>query len=445
MGILRRSIAVGSGSAYADDRLDAAAALADSGRVSYLGFDCLAERTLALAQVRKMRDPGAGQDQRIPALVPLMGKYLSTGGKIIGNFGAANPDAAEADFRSGLRAIDLHGVRIGVIRGGDVLDIIRGSDISLPELGTSTSAITDQIVSANAYIGADLVVECLADGAQIVLGGRLADPSLFVGPICYEMGWKLDDWNRVADATLIGHLLECGTHGTGGNFEDPPYRVLRDPHNLGYPLAEIDDSGMVITKLDGTGGAVDERIVKTQLYYEIHDPTAYLTPDVTADFSQVTIAEVGRDRMRVGNARGRERPATLKVLVGIDQGWRSIGEMSYAGPGCVERATRAGEIVAKRLEPLGDDIIEFRVDLHGVNAIHHGAIVAGYPAEARLRVAARCATRQAAVAAAQEVELLYFGPAGGGGCVTSVTSAIGVTPAYLPRDSVKLEKSVVES
>lgn len=431
-----RSLCIGAGSAYANDRLEPAAAMADSGRVSYIGFDCLAERTMALAQVRHLRDPASGQDERITALVPLLARYLSAGGRVVGNFGAANPDAACADFAKSLHDAGLSGVRIGVIRGDDVRDLVRELDCDLPELGTTVGALGDAMVSANAYIGAEPVVRALADDAQIVLGGRLADPSLFVGPICHELGWDLNDWDRIAHATMVGHLLECGVHSTGGNFEDPPYRVVPDPHNLGFPLAEVEDGSVVVTKLPGTGGAVDERTMKTQLYYEIHDPAAYLTPDVTADFSTVRIEDLS-------GARGRPSPTHLKVLVGVDQGWKAVGEMSYGGPGCVERARRAEAIVGRRLDRYAGEIDDVRFDLQGVDSLFGDRLRGGYPTEVRLRMSLRSTGLEVARAAAHEMELLYFGPAGGGGAVGSVTPALGVTPAYVPRERVPLDVEVL--
>lgn len=438
-------LSIGAGSAYSDDRLEPAAAMADSGRVSYMGFDCLAERTMALAHVRRRHDPSTGQDQRIHALVPLLEKYLATGGKVVGNFGAANPDAAYEDFAAGLRKVGLDGIRIGVIRGDDVRDLVTELDCELPELGTTVRALGDKVVSANAYIGAGPVVDCLRQDAQIVLGGRLADPSLFVGPICHELGWDLDDWDRVAHATMVGHLLECGVHSTGGNFEDPPYRVVPNPHDLGFPLADVRDGSVVVTKLPGTGGAVDRRTMRTQLYYELHDPTAYLTPDVTADFSEVSIEELGEDRVRLSGARGHEAPTHLKVLVGVDQGWKAVGEMSYGGPGCVARARRAEEIVRARLERYAGDIDEMRCDLQGMSSLFGDRMPGGHPTEVRLRFAARTHTREAAEAVVHEVELLYFGPAGGGGATGSVVPALGVTPAYVPRELVPLETEVLGS
>jgi hypothetical protein len=439
------SIAIGCGSAYANDRVEPAEALANSGRVAYMGFDCLAERTLALAQVRRRQDPASGQDERIKRLFPLLRGYIAAGGKVIGNFGAANPEAAVADVQAALRAVGLPGVRIGLVLGDDVRDLVRDVDLELPELGTTVKSLGERVVSANAYLGAEPILQCLQQDAQIVIGGRLADPSLFVAPICHELGWALDDWDRLGSATLVGHMLECGVHSTGGNFEDPPYRVVPDPYNLGFPLAEVSEHGAVVTKLDGTGGVVDERTAKTQIYYEIHDPARYLTPDVTADFSQVRIDVVGPNRVRLSGARGTERPADLKVLVGVDLGWRAVAEISYGGPGCVARARRGEEIVRARLESYAADLDDLRIDLQGVNSLFGDRLSGGEPAEVRLRLATRTLSLTAAQAAAYEVEYLYFGPAGGGGVVTSVLPVLGVTPGYLPRDLVPTVTSLVTS
>ncbi len=445
VGAQAGTLVIGAGSAYANDRLAPAAAMADSGRVTYIGFDCLAERTMALAHLRRRRDPRTGQDERIRRLVPILRGYLGSGGRVVGSFGAANPDAAVADLVDGLREVGLPGVRIGAIRGDDVLELVRSLDVELPELGTTVGALGDQVVSANAYIGAAPVVDCLQQDAQIVVGGRLADPSLFVGPICHELGWSLDDWDAVGHATMVGHLLECGVHSTGGNFEDPPYRVVADPHRLGFPLAEVSRDSAVVTKLDGTGGAVDARTMKTQLYYEIHDPTTYLTPDVTADFSDITVDDLGGDRVRLSGARGRAWPRHLKVLVGVDQGFRATGEISYGGPGCVDRARRAEEILRAHLGDLLDRDDEVRIDLQGLDSLFGARKDVTDPPEVRLRLAVRTRREDSARDAVHEVELLYFGPAGGGGVVTSVVPALGVTPAYVPRELVRLETEVVTS
>lgn len=442
---MTRSISIGSGSAYSTDRLDWAQELADSGLVDYMGFDCLAERTMALAQVRKLADETTGQDERLAELMDRFAGYLRRGGKMVGNFGAANPSAAADDVLRGLRANDVSGVRVGVIHGDDVLDQVLDQDLALPELGTTAAAVKDRVVSANAYIGAEPIVGLLDEGARFILGGRIADPSLYVGPIAYEMGWDLDDWDRMGVATLVAHLLECGTHATGGNYVDPPYRVLDDIVHLGFPLAEVADDEIIITKLAGTGGAVDIGTMKTQLAYEIHDPAAYLTPDSTADFTEVWVVEVGPDRVRVGGATGRPRPDTLKVLVGVDQGWKVVTEISYGGPGCLDRAQLGADVVARRLEPYLSGIDEIRYDLHGVSALFDGQLPGGEPTEVRLRVAARCDDRATADVVAFEGQYLWMGPAGGGGVTTQMAPAIGVTPALLPREDVKLVTEVIDA
>jgi hypothetical protein len=437
-------ISIGCGSAYAEDRVPPTVALAETGLVDYMAFDCLAERTLALAQVRKLSDPKQGQDRRIPRFMDGLAPYLRRGGKVTANWGAANIDAALDDVLAGLKRAGVSGVRIGVIRGDDVRDMVIERDLELKEIGETARSMGDRLISANAYIGGDSIVDMLGEGAQIVFGGRIADPSLFVAPICYEMDWDIRrDWDRVGAATLVGHLLECGIHGSGGNFEDPPYRTVPNPHDLAQPYGVVGDDFMEISKTPGTGGAINAMVAKTQLAYEIHDPARYLTPDVTADFTNATVEEVGENRVRVGGATGRERPGTLKVLVGVDLGWKAVGEISYGGPGCVERARRGEEILRKRIEPLAAEITELRVDFHGMSALFGDQIKNGHPTEVRMRMAARCSGKAVAEALVHEVEWMYFGPAGGGGVALSVVPAIGVTPAFLPREDLRIECEVV--
>jgi hypothetical protein len=344
----------------------------------------------------------------------------------------------------GLRKAGLKGTRIGVIRGDDVLRQVIADDLPLPERGVTAKQVEKQLVSAHAYIGAEPIVDLLGKQAKFILGGRLADPSLFVAPICHELGWSLTDWNKVGQATVVGHLLECGIHGAGGNFADPPKRVLPDLHNIGAPMATVrDDGDVVITKLPGTGGGITEQVVKTQLFYEIHDPATYLTPDITADFTDVTVKSVGPDQVKVAGGKGRERPKTLKVLVGINLGFNVFGESSFGGPGCVERARLTIDVMKKRIERHAPGAEELRFDLHGMNALFGDAMKGGYPPEVRLRIAARCKTRELAEALHDQMEFVYFAAAAAGGVTKQITPAIGVTPAYLDRSKVKLETEVV--
>ncbi|HWE57177.1 MAG TPA: acyclic terpene utilization AtuA family protein [Acidimicrobiales bacterium] len=433
---MTRTISIGCGSISGGDRLEPGAELAGSGLVTYMGFDCLAERTLALAQVRRQSDPGSGYDPRLPDLIRLYTGFLSGGGRLVGNFGQANVDAGLDVTRRALAEYGLNGIRIGVVRGDDVLDAVRAADVELPEMGCRYRDMADQVISAHAYIGAEPVVEALDQGAQIVLGGRLADPSVWVGPICYELGWSLTDWDKVAMATLAGHLLEGGI----GRRPSEPDRHLP----LGYPLATVDEDGqLTLSKLDGRSGPIDLKAGRLGMAHEIHDPRRYLTPDVTANFSEVGFTEVGPQQLRAYGATGSPPPDSYRVLVGLDLGWKVVGEVSFGGPGCVERAAEQGEVVKSLLSRWSDQIDDLLISTHGVDAVFLGAIKGGYPADCRLRIAARIRSREAAEDVAEIYWRLYGN--GGGGVTRAIDKAIGVTPAFLPRSSVDLEMEVVES
>lgn len=437
-------IAIGCGSSFENDRLDWPGELADSGLVDFLGFDCLADRTLALQQVRKLANPNDGYDKRIPKVCDRFSEFLRGGGTIVGNFGGANVEAAKEACLGSLRDVGLQGVKVGAITGDDVLEQVKALNVELPERGCRISDLGDNLVSANAYIGAEPMMEALAAGAQFVFGGRVADPSSWVAPICYKLGWEPDDWHRVGKATAVAHLLECATQSTGGNFEDPPMLVTEDPVHLGFPMAEMSDDEIIITKLPGTGGEVTPRTLKGQIGYEIHDPASYLTPDVTADFSQVSFTQMGKDRVRVDGVTGRQRPDMLKVLVGVNRGWKIDAGITHGGPGCVERANRCIEVLKGRFEPFREAIEEIRFDLIGMNSLFGDRITAGYPVEVRLRVSARVKDRETAEAMSYETMYLAFGPAGAGAAAPGfIVPAIGCTPAFIPRSEVKLEWEVL--
>jgi hypothetical protein len=437
------SIAIGCGSAYPGDRLEPALDLAKSGLVDYLSFDRLAERTLAMAQMRKLENPALGHDQQLRRIVAQFAPFISDGKRIVGNFGAANVGAGLREVVDGLRAAGVTGRRVGAIYGDDVLQQVFAENCELPEMKCRVNDVKDKIVSAHAYIGAEPIVELLEGGAHFILGGRLADPSLFVAPICFEMGWSLSDWNKVGVATVAGHLLECGTYVTGACFADPPYRIASDLHRLALPMGVISEDEIIISKLPGTGGVVSAQTVKCQLGYEILDPARYLTPDVTADFTQVEVQDIGPDRVRVRGARGKARPDSLKVLVGIDSGWKTVTEGSFGGPGCITRAKLAEETIRRAIEPFGKDVEEVHFEFHGLTALFGGAPGTVDPADVRIRFAAKCRTAEIAEAVGNEAEVaIYFGPAGGGGVDRRVSKLVGVTPAFLDRRNVNVTTEV---
>lgn len=446
-----KTVRIGAGAGYAGDRIEPALELARKGALDYLVFECLAERTIALAQQARRKNPATGFD-------PLLGERLRAvlapcrraGTRIVTNMGAANPLAAAEQAASIARELGFPGLRIAAVTGDDVVAAIAGSELAIEESGRPISALGDSLVSANAYIGAEPIAAALSEGADIVITGRAADPSLFVGPLVHEFGWSFDDWHRLGQATLIGHLLECAGQVTGGYFADPGFKDVAGLARLGFPIGEASEDGsVVVTKLEGSGGQVTPATCKEQILYELHDPARYLTPDVTADFSQVRVAEIGPDRVRIEGASGRQRPDRLKVSLGIAEGFTGEGQISYAGPGAKARGELALAIVRERLALTGVVTSELRFDLIGVNALHGKALSARggqEPYEVRARVAGRTADRAEAERIGREVETLYTnGPAGGGGVTTSVREVLGVLSTYLTREQVVPAVHILES
>ena len=437
-----KTLRIGSGAGFSGDRIEPAIELAEKGKLDYLIFECLAERTIALAQLDRLRDPAGGFD---PLLVARMEAVLPAAArnrvKIITNMGAANPLGAAATIAETARRLGIEGLKIAAVTGDDVLDQVRGADLPVLETGGRVADLGDRLVSANAYLGVSPIVEALARGADIVVTGRVADPSLFLAPLIHEFGWAETDWPRLGQGTVLGHLLECAGQVTGGYFADPGFKEVADLARLGFPLAEVREDGTaVLTKVEGSGGLVTSATCTEQLLYELHDPTRYLTPDVTADFSGVGFEADGPDRVRIAGGHGTARPDTLKVSLGYRDGFIGEGQMSYAGPGCVARGRLALAIVEARLKLTGVQVGELRLELIGVDSVAGSAISPPPidPPEVRIRVAGRTATLVDAIRIGNEVETLYTnGPAGGGGATKAAREIIAVLSTLLPRDRVR--------
>ncbi|AKJ69164.1 ABC transporter substrate-binding protein [Pandoraea thiooxydans] len=437
-----QTIRIGGGAGYSGDRIEPAIELAEHGRLDYLMFECLAERTIALAQQAKLKDPGQGYD---PLLAERMRAVLrpchANRVKIVTNMGAANPLAAAALVRDIARELGLPRLKIAAITGDDVLAALRAGSFVLHDSGAPVSSLGERIVSANAYLGAQPIAEALRAGADVVITGRVADPALALGPLIHAFGWPMDDWRLMGAGTLAGHLLECAGQVTGGYFADPGKKDVAGLARLGFPIAEIARDGTFeLTKVAGSGGMVTEATCKEQLLYEIHDPTRYLTPDVVADFSRVTVRQAGPDRVAIAGGGGSPRPDTLKVSVGYLDSYIGEGQISYAGPNAVARGRLALEIVAERLALIGVRHTEMRAELIGVDALHGAALSrsGGEPYEVRARVAARTDSLRDAVRIGNEVEaLLTCGPAGGGGAFKAAREVIAVQSTLIPRELAK--------
>lgn len=431
---MKDKIRIGCGAGFSGDRLEPAEVLVKEGRLDYLVLECLAERTIALAQKAKMKDPSSGYDplleRRIRSLLPLIPDKKV---RLITNMGAANPLAA-ADRIIQIAKETNTRIQVAVVTGDDVLDHLEPGLLTL-ETGQPLKAI-GKLISANAYMGTEGILEALQTEASIILTGRVADPSLFLAPMMHEFLWRADDFSLLGKGTVTGHLLECAGQLTGGYFADPLKKPVPGMAKLGHPFADVyPDGKTVLGKVPGTGGMLNLQTVKEQLLYEVVNPHEYYTPDVIADFTSVRLKQLGPDRVEVMGGSGKSKPSSLKVSVGYPAFYLGEGEITYAGENAAGRARLAAEIVSERLSGLVQDL---RVDLIGLGSVHGTAFRhAAEPYEIRLRIAGKTETQDLARRIGEEVEALYTnGPAGGGGVRKNINEVIGIVSVLMPRDQI---------
>ena len=303
------TLRLGGGAGFSADRVDAARQLVEKGALDYIIFECIAERTLALGHQERKSNPDKGYtpwlERRFEAVLPLCAE---NGTRVITNMGVANPPAAARRTLEIAKKLGLSPFRVAHVEGDDVAHLI-SSETELPELGCTVGDVDAPMIAANAYLGVEAILPSLDMDVPVIITGRVADPSLFVAPMVHTFGWRLDDWPRLGSATVVGHLLECAAQVTGGYFADPGVKHVPDLAYVGFPLAEVSpDGSAVITKVPEAGGCVTLQTVREQLLYEVHDPAAYISPDVIADFSTTQLQETGPDRIEVRGAGGHPRP-----------------------------------------------------------------------------------------------------------------------------------------
>jgi len=429
---------LGTGAGFSADRLDPAVDLVRRGRLDVIVFECLGERTLAFAYRDRAADGDRGYtpllERRMRAILPAA---IANGVRIVTNMGAANAPRAAEVTRGIARELGLAGTRIAYVEGDDVSDRV-GDDTRLWE-GFSVGEVGRRFIGAHAYLGADALMSALESQAQVIITGRVADPSLYLAPLRQHFGWSGDDWPILGAGTAVGHLMECAGQITGGYFADPGPKNVAGLARLGFPIAEVEaDGSACITKLDDTGGLVDERTVKEQLLYEVHDPGRYLTPDVSADFTGVRIEALGRDRVRVSGAGGTPAPDALKVTVAFDGGFLAEAGISYAGPGAQARAELAGQIIEERMSSVHGSNARLRVDIIGAASLHASARRYHDAAEdVRLHCVQRASSREQAELLLWDVEsLLCCGPAGGGGFRGNITPSVMTYSASMARETI---------
>ena len=434
---------MGCGAGFSSDRLGPAIELAQKGRLDWLVFETIGERTLAFGHRDRRLDQKRGYNPQLAARMRgVLAAARANGTRIMTNMGVANvPEAARVVVEVA-RELGLKGLKVAAVLGDEVTDLLEPETRLFDNHDRMIKEVGLPLAGANVYLGIDAILPAIETGADVIITGRVADPSLFLSPLVSKFGWRRDDWAALGRGTLVGHLMECGMQITGGYYADPGRKDVPRLADCGYPIAEVAADGTaVITKLDDAGGMVTPRTVKEQLLYEVHNPRQYLTPDVTADFSMVELAEDGRDRVRVAKAGGTQRPEKLKVTVGFDGGFLAEAGVSYAGPNATARAQLSADILRQRLgrEPgIGGAGVTTRIDLIGINALHATAHGARQEAEdVRVRVALRTADRSACETMLWEVELLLCcGPAGGGGYRGQITPSVVTHSALIERERV---------
>ncbi len=435
---------VGCAAGFSGDRLGVARPIVDEflrlGEPACLIFESLAERTLALAQLDRRQNPALGFEPLLAEMLePILADCLLNNIPIVGNFGAANPEGAASLIAKLAKAQGFPSIKIAIVRGDEISASVF---MACLDQQSQDALSNSSLVSANVYLGAREIADALNDGAQVVVTGRVADPALTVGPLMAHFKKSWSDWNFLAQATMAGHLLECGAQVTGGYFADPGVKDVPDLASVGFPIIEFDEFGnCCVTKAPNTGGVVSLMTVTEQLLYEVHDPARYLTPDVIADISQAQLELTGENKVLLNKVLGHEKPATLKANICIDGGWLAEAEISYAGHHAYERAQLAAQIIRERLS----DVLDLRIDYIGSASVFPSEDGSGPSFRAqggfediRLRVAAAHMNKVIANQLCRELTALYTcGPAGGGGVRTSLRPRLNTLVAYVPRGLVK--------
>lgn len=455
---MSRIIRIASGQGFWGDLLTAPIDQVRRGPIDYLMLDYLAEVTMSILQKQRDRDPSAGYARDFVTLMrEILPDCIGRNIKVVSNAGGVNVAGCANAVRDVAAEIGLSGkFKIGIITGDDILDQLdsfaaKGVEIVNMETGEPLEAIRPRVRAANVYLGASGIVEALQHNAQIVIGGRLTDTGLTLGPMAYEFGWNFGDWNKMAAGTIAGHIIECGAQASGGNCQYE-WQSIPNLADVGFPIIEADESGdFIVTKHHGTGGRVNVQSVTEQLLYEMGDPKAYITPDVVADFSSIQLEPAGEDRVRVFGIKGYPNTEFYKVSIAYAAGWKAVGTLVYAWPDAYEKAKVADKILRQRLDRLGLKFDQILTEFVGVNATH--GHLAGEPdpniPEVQLRVGVRGEDKSAVERFTKEIApLILTGPpavTGFAGGRPKVEEIMAYFPALIPKNLVATTVSIIEA
>jgi hypothetical protein len=452
-----KSIRLGAGAGMWPDRLDAALEVITRGNIAYISFDTMAEATLPGMQKLRFENPEKGYTDIHRTTNYIMPICVENGVRLISNCGGANPLSAGKIASVTATDLGLCGTKIATVVGDDTtgeqclarIAELRGKGVRLNHLdtGEELDSIKGRIIAMNVYLGAAPIVEALNQGAQIVITGRHTDSAMWLAPACYEFGWNWNDWDRLAAGVIVGHLMECSGHVTGGNFSY--WQEVPDPARLGFPIAELYENGeAIITKLEGSGGMVSEATCKEQLVYELHDPSHYVTPDAIVDVTNLRFEQVGKDRVKFSGVKGRPKPETLKACIGYRDGY--IGQVLafYAWPEALAKARRAEEILRERFQMRALEVDDIKFDYIGFNSLH--GTLSPEPEfelnEVCLRTTIKSPRESDIAEVIREVYALDLsGPAAQTGVVHLPTrEMIAMWPTLIPREEIKHEVFIAE-
>ena len=451
---MKETIRIASGQGFWGDLQRAPIDQARRGPIDYLVMDYLAEVTMSIMQKQKLRNPETGYARDfVEVVTELLPDIRDKGFRIISNAGGVNPTACAEAIVANARQRGIS-VKVAVVTGDDLLEqldslLADGVPLKHMETGAPLADVRDRVVSANAYLGAEPIVEALKMGADVVVTGRTTDTGLTLAPMIHEFGWDLNDWDLMAAGTIAGHILECGAQASGGNFTD--WQDVPDIADIGFPIVEAHpDGSFIVTKHEGTGGRVSVPTVSEQLLYEIGDPKDYITPDCVADFTSIRLVPAGEDRVKVEGISGLPKTEFYKVSAAYSDGWKAAATLVYCWPDPAGKAKAAASILKKRLDALGLEFDEYRAEILGLNALTEDErLPRSELEEVQLRVGVRGQDREAIEQFGREIApLILTGPSGVTGFAGGrprPSEVIAYWPALIPKNRVTAEVNLLEA
>lgn len=453
-----KTIRIGNGQGFWGDSLEAPVELVRRGPLDYLTLDYLAEVTMSIMQKQRARDPRSGYARDFVAMIErILPEIVERNIRVIANAGGVNPEACRDAVIEAARRAGLGGkLKVGIVAGDDVMHklddfIARGVELKNLDTGEPLSEVRSMVQSANVYLGGGQVAECLGQGAQIIIAGRVTDTGLALGPMIHEFKWARDDWDRLASGTIAGHTVECGAQTTGGNCL-VDWETIPNMADIGYPIIEAREDGtFTITKHEGTGGRITVAGVKEQLVYEMGDPHEYITPDCIADFTSIHLEQEAKDRVRFSGIKGRPATDMYKVSISYSAGWKAVGSLVYGWPDALKKAQAADRVLRERLDRLGLRFDHVLTEFVGANACN--GPMAGDPSPDLAEVAFRIGVRSSDKAAVERftrelAPLVLNGPPTVTGFASGRPKAeeiIAYWPALIPKSEVAPEISIVEA